>query len=153
LEVQRLFSLFLELISINFSIIHNFSILCQIDMLSTPLSFWWRTLLVWEFLGCLEIKSSRGLFQGIGWFVANILVPIILGLNILLVNIHFWPLQGVECRAFSKCKGFEFMSWVICENHKNGNLCCIICASPFVFVMLHLLFVSMLVELSYAFKR
>jgi len=140
LEVQRLFSLILELISINFWVIHNFSILGQIDMF-TLMNFWWRALLVWEYVGHLETKFFGGLFQGIGWVLANI----------LLVSIHFCPLSVKECHVISKCGGFEFMSWVMCKNHKSGDLCCIICASPFVFVRLHLLHVSMLVELSYAF--
>jgi hypothetical protein len=29
---------------------------------------------------------------------------------------------------------FEFMSWFMCKNHKNEYLCCIIFASPLIFV-------------------
>ncbi len=71
-------------------------------------SLWsWRGKLgVWEFLGHLKIKSFRGFFfllQGVKWFVANILMPIIWQFNILLVNLPFCTLQMEKCHTINKC--------------------------------------------------
>jgi hypothetical protein len=40
----------------------------------------------------------------------------------------------------------------MCKNHKSEDLCCMICASPLVFMGLRLLLVNMLVGSSYNFK-
>jgi len=86
-------------------------------------------------------------------FVANLF-----GAKNLLVQHYFWvsplfyTLQVEECHTINKRRGFEFLSWFLCGNHKSGNLCCMNCAFPLVFVGLHMLPISMLVGLSYAFK-
>lgn len=48
---------------------------------------------------------------------------------------------------------FEYMSWFLCKNHKNEYLCCIIFASPLVFVgCVYLLWLCRL-DCQFIFKR
>jgi hypothetical protein len=50
----------------------------------------------------------------------------------VLVSIQSHPVQVMEYRAINEWNEFEFISWFLCEDHKNVNLCYMICASPFV---------------------
>ncbi len=85
-------------------------------------SLWWEALLVWEFSVQLETCTFGGLFQEVGWCVANFFVPNIWRFNIVLVS-FFCTLYVVECHAINKCRGFKFLSWFLCRDHKSGDLC------------------------------
>jgi len=57
----------------------------------------------------------------------------------------------VECCATNKHGEFELFLWFLCNIHKSGDLCCMSCVSPLVYVRLHMLLISMLIGLLYAF--
>jgi hypothetical protein len=68
------------------------------------------------------------------------------------MNLHYYISKVEECHTINKCGGFEFLSWLLCKDHKNENLCYMICASPLMFDKFYMLLISMLVGLSYDFK-
>jgi len=69
----------------------------------------------------------------------------------VLVSHFFTFYKVVECHAINEHGEFELLLWFFCNIHKSGNLCCMSCVSPLVFVRLHMLFISMLIRLLYVF--
>jgi len=111
---------------------------------------------MWKVLGHLEVKFIGGLFMGVErWCSRGGLVLLNFLISISCVgSTHSCHLQVVECHTIGERIGFlfEFLSWLLCGDHKREDLCCIFCASSLMFVGLYLLFVNMLVELSFDFR-
>ncbi len=57
----------------------------------------------------------------------------------------------VECHAMNEHGEFELLLWFLCNVHKSGDLYCMNYVFPLMFIRLHMLFVSMLIGLIYAF--
>jgi len=81
------------------------------------------------------------------FFVLNIRWFIIVFVNHILCTLQS---GGMSCHQ-NEHGEFELLLWFLCNIHKSGDLCCMSCVSPLVFVRLHMLLISMLMGFLYVF--